>query len=81
MRPQVYEVRVRGQLSPELLRELGALDVLEESPLTVLRTAPTDQSGLHGTLQRLRSLGLELLEVRQTSGFDVDEAPEGQSTP
>ena len=35
----------------------------EEPPLTILRTEPTDQPGLHGMLQRLRSLGLDLLEV------------------
>ncbi|MGY1745464.1 hypothetical protein [Blastococcus sp. SYSU D00695] len=48
----------------ELLEEIGAEDLGEEPPLTILRTAPTDQSGLHGVLQRLRSLGLDLMEVR-----------------
>jgi hypothetical protein len=81
MRPQVYEMRVRGPLTPEMLREIGALDVHEEPPLTVLRTEPTDQSGLHGTLQRLRSLGLELVEVRQAGAFDAGEPPVGSSKP
>ena len=63
MSPQVYELRVRGSVPESLLREIGALDVAEEPPLTILRTEPTDQSGLHGMLQRLRSLGLDLLEV------------------
>jgi hypothetical protein len=61
---RVYEVRVRGPIPADLLEELGAEDFGEEPPLTILRTAPTDQPGLHGMLQRLRSLGLDLIEVR-----------------
>ncbi|SFL15219.1 hypothetical protein [Geodermatophilus ruber] len=61
---QVYELRVRGAVPADLLREIGALDIHEEPPLTVLNTQPTDQSGLQGLLQRLSRLGLDLLEVR-----------------
>ena len=63
---QVYELRVRGPIPTELLEELGAADLGEEPPLTILRTEPTDQPGLHGMLQRLRSLGLDLMEGRTT---------------
>jgi hypothetical protein len=70
---QVYELRVRGPVPEEVLRELGAEDLGEEPPLTILRTEPTDQPGLHGMLERLRSLGLDLLEVRTTAtdAFDA----------
>jgi hypothetical protein len=64
----VYELRVRGPVPHELLEDIGAEDLGEEPPLTVLRTEPTDQPGLHGVLQRLRSLGLDLQEVRIASG-------------
>lgn len=64
---QVYELRVRGPVPTDVLEELGAEDMGEEPPLTILRTEPTDQPGLHGMLQRLRSLGLDLLEVRATT--------------
>jgi hypothetical protein len=67
MARHVYELRVRGPVSAELLEELGAEDFGEEPPLTILRTEPTDQPGLHGMLQRLRSLGLDLIEVRTAS--------------
>ena len=66
MARQVYELRVRGPVSSELLREIGADDLGEEPPLTILRTEPMDQPGLHGMLQRLRNMGLELIEVRTT---------------
>jgi hypothetical protein len=59
---------VRGPVPPELLEDIGADDLGEEPPLTVLRTEPTDQPGLHGVLQRLRSLGLDLQEVRIVAG-------------
>ena len=64
----VYELRERGPVPPELLEDIGADDLGEEPPLTVLRTEPTDQPGLHGVLQRLRSLGVDLQEVRIVGG-------------
>jgi hypothetical protein len=72
MARRVYELRVRGAVSADLLEEIGAEDFGEEPPLTILRTEPTDQPGLHGMLERLRSLGLELLEVR-TAGPEPTE--------
>ena len=72
MSPQVYELRVRGIVPESVLHEIGAQDMGEEPPLTILRTEPTDQAGLHGLLQRMRSLGLDLIEVRTTSVLDVD---------
>jgi hypothetical protein len=84
---QVYELRVRGPIPAELLEELGAEDFGEEPPLTILHTEPTDQPGLHGMLQRLRSLGLDLIEVRTASpepsdsGVPRDEVgPAGAAT-
>jgi hypothetical protein len=77
MGPQVYELRVRGPVPREILEEIGAEDMGEEPPLTILRTEPTDQPGLHGMLQRLRSLGLDLLEVRTTVPETRDDAPTG----
>src|SRR4051812_634318 len=71
----VYELRVRGPVPPELLEEIGAEDFGEEPPLTVLRTEPTDQPGLHGLLQRVRSLGLDLIEVRTAAPDPSDSDP------
>jgi hypothetical protein len=68
-----------------VLEALGALDLGEEPALTVLRTEPTDQAGLHGVLERLRSLGLDLLEVRSAPAVatietdDTDDMPRPRS--
>jgi hypothetical protein len=75
MARRVYELRVRGPVPPELLEEIGAEDFGQEPPLTILRTEPTDQPGLHGILQRLRSLGLDLMEVR-TAGLEPSDTGE-----
>jgi hypothetical protein len=73
---QVYELRVRGPVPAELLAEIGADDLGVEPPLTILRTEPMDQPGLHGMLQRLRNLGLDLIEVRTTApGRFEDRSP------
>jgi hypothetical protein len=73
MARRVYELRVRGAVPLDVLEEIGAEDFGEEPPLTILRTEPTDQPGLHGMLQRLRNLGLELLEVRTTGPDPIDD--------
>jgi hypothetical protein len=75
MGPQVYELRVRGPVPAEVLREIGVDDLVEEPALTVLLTEPMDQPGLHGMLQRLRNLGLELIEVRTTVPERFDTGP------
>ncbi|MGY1695605.1 MULTISPECIES: hypothetical protein [unclassified Geodermatophilus] len=66
---------MRGRVPADLLEEIGAEDFGEEPPLTILRTEPTDQPGLHGMLQRLRSLGLDLLEVRTAGPEPSDTTP------
>jgi hypothetical protein len=67
MRTQTWEVRVRGEIPSEVLAELGATSVIMEPAQTVLRTEPLDQPGLHGVLERLRRLGVDLLEIRAST--------------
>ena len=71
MAAQTWEVRVRGPIPSDVLAELGAAGLTEEPAQTIIRTEPLDQAGLHGVLQRLRNLGLELLEIRTTPDTDV----------
>lgn len=59
-----YEVVVRGPVPRQLLAELGATSLTEEPAHTVLLTEAIDQAALHGMLEHLQTLGLELLEVR-----------------
>ena len=79
MARQVYELRVRGPVPEEVLREIGARDLGEEPPVTILQTEPTDQPGLHGMLQRLCSLGLDLMEVRTSVYEPAEDEPDRRS--
>jgi hypothetical protein len=76
MAAQTWEVRVRGPIPSDVLAELGAAGLTEEPAQTMIRTEPLDQAGLHGVLQRLRNLGLELLEIR--TGPDTEVASKAE---
>lgn len=58
----VYEIRVKGAVGRTLADEFQPLVT---STQTVLRGMLPDQSALHGVLDRIRDLGLELVDVRQ----------------
>ena len=76
MAAQTWEVRVRGPIPSDVLAELGAAGLTAEPAQTIMRTEPLDQAGLHGVLQRLRNLGLELLEIRTAPGTEIPSTAE-----
>ena len=64
MTSHIYKIRVIGSLGPAT-REAFA-DMLVETEQTVtLLSGQLDQPGLHNVLDRVRALGLELIEIRQ----------------
>jgi hypothetical protein len=66
-----YEIRVRGKLTDALLAALEPLGlrVEETSSGPVLIGSFRDQAELHGALQALQDLGVELVEMRQAAGW------------
>jgi hypothetical protein len=66
--PPSYEIRIRGRLGQGLLAAFEGFEAEVEPPETVLRGTPADQAALHGVLERIQSLGLELVEVRRIGG-------------
>jgi hypothetical protein len=60
-----YEIRVRGRVSEATLAALEGMDADVATTETVLHGPVEDQTGLHGLLDRIQSLGLELVEVRR----------------
>ena len=69
-----YEIRVRGRLDKTLATSLPPHFKTEFSPAeTVLHGEGVDQSALHGVLDRLEQLGVELLEVRRLPDEDPPE--------
>jgi hypothetical protein len=61
-----YEITVRGWLGDAALQAFDGLTARSTPARTVLCGQIADQSALHGVLDRVESLGLELLAVRAT---------------
>jgi hypothetical protein len=59
-----YDITVRGRLSAALAEGFDGLSATACGSDTVLR-GEIDQAALHGALERVESLGLELLDVRR----------------
>ena len=63
-KPEVYEIRIRGYLSPQWTDWFGGLSItLEEDGNTLLTGIIVDQAALHGILKKVRDLGKPLLSV------------------
>ena len=64
---QTYEIRVRGELTDALSAALKPLGLHVEETVNgpTLVGAFRDQAELHGALQAMQDLGIELLEMRQ----------------
>jgi hypothetical protein len=69
-----YEIRIKGRLSDSLLTAFEGLTATVEPVETVLHGPVQDQSSLHGLVDRIQSLGLELVEIRRLPGL-ADELP------
>jgi hypothetical protein len=63
-----YEIRVRGRVSPAMLARFEGMRSEVEPVETVLHGPLKDQTALHGMIALIRSLGLELVEVRRSPG-------------
>jgi hypothetical protein len=62
-----YEIRIAGQLDETRAAAFAGLDMTFTGKETVI-TGDFDQAALHGLLERIRLLGLELVEARRVSG-------------
>jgi hypothetical protein len=60
-----YQIRVRGRVSPALLESFERMQSEVEPVETVLHGPVRDQAELHGLIDRIQALGLELIEVRR----------------
>ena len=65
MTPTDYEIRIKGRLSDSLSGAFEDFTAAVRPAETVMRGEVRDQSELHGVLERIQSLGLELIEVRR----------------
>jgi hypothetical protein len=62
--PQVYQIRLKGQLGREWTDWFESLTItLDEDGDTLLTGPVVDQAALHGLLKKVRDLGLRLLSI------------------
>ena len=68
---QIYEIRVRGDLTDALVAALKQLGLhIEQTPSgQILVGAFRDQAELHGALQAMQDLAVELVEMRQRAAW------------
>lgn len=59
-----YEIRVIGSFGPATHEAFTDL-VVEVEPASTVLSGNLDQRGLHAVLDRVRALGLELVEITQ----------------
>jgi hypothetical protein len=73
--PLVYQIRIKGHLSPQVQAWFEGLTVtLEEEGNTLLTGSVVDQAALHGILKKVRDLGMPLLSVHS-----VEPGPQNTS--
>jgi hypothetical protein len=66
MTSHTYKIRVIGSLGPAT-REAFADMAVEAEPTVTVLSGHLDQRGLHNVLDRVRALGLELVEIKQAA--------------
>ena len=60
----IYQIRIKGHLSPQRADWFGGLTITPEDNGETLLSGPVvDQAALHGLLRKVRDLGLPLLSV------------------
>ena len=78
MRPTRYTIIVRGRLGERFADAFPGVSMVPGHGQTRLDTEPLDQSQLHGLLERLRNVAIELISFQETSfvpgSTDTDDA-------
>jgi len=65
--PMVYQIKIKGHLSPKWADWFEGLTItLEEDGNTLLSGPVIDQAALHGILKKVRDLGMPLLSVKSS---------------
>ena len=65
--PPTYEIRLAGQFDETREAAFAGLNVASHGQVTVI-TGEFDQAALHGVLERIWLLGLDLVEARRVNG-------------
>ena len=61
--PVIYQIRLKGHLSPQWKNWFEGLTITVENGDTLLTGSVVDQAALHGLLKKVRDLGMPLVSV------------------
>ena len=61
---QIFELEFRGEPGPALRAAFPEFELRPEQGMTILRGQFVDQAALHGVIERINSLRLELVGVQ-----------------
>ena len=78
---RTYRLEIEGELTDLVRSELGATTLRHEHGDTVLEAVISDQSELHGLLQRVSGLGLTLISVEMVRPAAGAEYAPAERTP
>jgi hypothetical protein len=70
-RPTSYQIVVRGELSQRFSTAFEGMTLKAEAGQTTITGPVIDQAHLHGLLDRIRDLGLELVSVNATDNHSL----------
>jgi hypothetical protein len=59
--PDVYQIKIRGQLDPRWADWFAGMSITTDGSLTVLEGPVIDQAALYGLLKKIRNLGMTLV--------------------
>jgi hypothetical protein len=65
-----FEIRIKGRLPEEWSEWFDSLEISYEDSNTILSGNVTDQSSLHGILNQIRNLNIELISVNPENTKD-----------
>jgi hypothetical protein len=66
--PSIYQIRIRGHLSPQWADWFEGLTItLEDDGNTLLTGTVIDQAALHGLLKKVRDLATPLLSINNVN--------------
>ena len=81
MEPTTYVITFRGEAGRAVSAAFDDLDVSTKEGLTTLRATVPDQAALHGVIERIRALGLELVAVQEAERLTTSDPPSSSWTP
>jgi hypothetical protein len=71
--PMIYQIRIKGHLSPQWTDWFGGMTItLEENGDTLLTGPVVDQAALHGLLRKVRDLGMPLISAIRVKPGQAD---------